>query len=108
VLKHIWDTEEQIEILEGIINRTIEKDENPKSHPQALQNKTPNPEEVMKDVKILVEKWNNETLSFEEQNVIKDKLRYLQTRCDWIKNPEQKQYIQQEIESLWQKILQSV
>ncbi len=108
VLKHIWDTEEQIEILEGIINRTIEKENHPASHPQALQNKTPNPEEVMKDVKILVEKWNSETLSFEEQNVIKDKLRYLQTRCDWIGNSEQKQYIQQEIESLWQKILQTV
>lgn len=108
VLKHIWDTEEQIEILEGIINRTIEKDDHPKSHPQALQNKTPDPEELMKDVKILVEKWNGGTLSFEEQNVIKDKLRYLQSRCDWIKNPDQKQYIQQEIENLWQKILQSI
>ncbi|MBD8082372.1 AAA family ATPase [Chryseobacterium caseinilyticum] len=108
VLKHIWDTEEQIEILEGIINRTIEKDDNPKSHPQALQNKAPNPEEVMKDVKILIDQWENGSLSFEEQNVIKDKLRYLQTRCDWIRNPEQKQYIQQEIESLWQKILQAV
>ncbi|WP_419868668.1 AAA family ATPase [Chryseobacterium sp. CT-SW4] len=107
VLKHIWDTEEQIEILEGIINRTIEKDESPQSHPQALQNKAPNAEEVMKDVKILVEKWEGGTLSFEEQNVIKDKLRYLQTRCDWIKNQEQKQYIQKEIEGLWQKILQS-
>ncbi|CAD7801261.1 ATPase RavA [Chryseobacterium aquaeductus] len=108
VLKHIWDTEEQIEILEGIINRIIEKDDHPKSHPQSLQNKTPNPEEVMKDVKILIEKWENENLSFEDQNVIKDKLRYLQTRCDWIGNPEQKQYIQKEIESLWQKILQTV
>ncbi|MCJ8153676.1 AAA family ATPase [Chryseobacterium sp. SSA4.19] len=107
ILKHIWDTEEQIEILEGIINRTIEKDDNPASHPQALRNKAPNPEEVMKDVKILVGKWESTTLSFEEQNVIKDKLRYLQTRCDWIRNPEQKQYIQQEIESLWQKILHS-
>lgn len=108
VLKHIWDTEEQIEILEGIVNRTIEKEEDAKAHPQALQNKTPNPEEVMKDVKILKDQWENGTLSFEEQNVIKDKLRYLQTRCDWIGNPEQKQYIQKEIESLWQKILQSI
>jgi MoxR-like ATPase len=82
VLKHIWDTEEQIEILEGII-KTIEKTKI-HSHPQALQNKTPNPEEVMKDVKILIDKWNG-GLSFEEQNVIKDKLRYLQTRCDWIR-----------------------
>ena len=86
----------------------IEKDENPQAHPQAMQNKAPNPEEVMKDVKILVDKWNLGNLSFEEQNVIKDKLRYLQTRCDWIRNQEQKQYIQQEIESLWQKILQAV
>lgn len=108
VLKHIWDTEEQIEILEGIVNRTIEKDENPKSHPQALHNKTPNPEEVMKDVKILIDQWENGNLSFEEQNIIKDKLRYLQTRCDWITNAEQKQFIQKEIENLWQKILQSV
>lgn len=107
VLKHIWDTEEQIEILEGIINRTIEKDDNPQSHPQALQNKTPNPEEVMKDVKILIDQWEIGGLSFEEQNVIKDKLRYLQTRCDWIANAEQKQFIQKEIEILWQKILQS-
>jgi MoxR-like ATPase len=108
VLKHIWDTEEQIEILEGIINRTIEKEDNPQSHPQALQNKTPNPEEVMKDVKILIDQWEIGGLSFEEQNVIKDKLRYLQTRCDWIANAEQKQFIQKEIETLWQKILQSV
>ncbi|WEK69521.1 MAG: AAA family ATPase [Candidatus Chryseobacterium colombiense] len=108
VLKHIWDTEEQIEILEGIINRTIEKDENPHSHPQALQNKTPNSEEVMKDVKILIDQWETGGLSFEEQNVIKDKLRYLQTRCDWVTHAEQKQFIQKEIESLWQKILQSV
>ncbi len=108
VLKHIWDTEEQIEILEGIVNRTIEKDDHPKSHPQAMQNKTPNPEEVMKDVKILVEKWNQGSLSFEEQNVVKDKLRYLQTRCEWIRNSEQKQFIQQEIENLWQKILQTI
>lgn len=107
VLKHIWDTEEQIEILEGIINRTIEKEDNPQSHPQALQNKTPNPEEVMKDVKILIDQWEIGGLSFEEQNVIKDKLRYLQTRCDWIANAEQKQFIQKEIENLWQKILQS-
>ncbi len=108
VLKHIWDTEEQVEILEGIINRTIEDDNHPKSHPQAMRNKAPDPEEVMKDVKILVAQWSQPELSFEEQNVVKDKLRYLQTRCDWIAQPEQKQFVQKEIEHLWQQILQTV
>ena len=108
VLKYIWDTEEQIEILEGIINHIIEKEVAEKAHPQALFNKIPNAEDVMKEVKYLADKWQEASLSFEEQNVIKDKLRYVQTRCDWVKNSEQKQYIQNEIESLWQKILQTV
>lgn len=108
VLKYIWDTEEQIEILQGIINHIIEKDDAPNAHPQALFNKAPNPEEVMKEVHYLAEKWQDKALSFEEQNIIKDKLRYVQTRCDWIMNPEQKQFIQKEIESLWQKILQTI
>jgi MoxR-like ATPase len=108
VLKYIWDTEEQIEILQGIINRIIEKDESPNAHPQALFNKAPNPEEVIKEVHYLAEKWEDTSLSFEEQNVIKDKLRYVQTRCDWVHNKEQKQFIQNEIENLWQKILQTI
>ncbi len=108
VLKYIWDTEEQIEILEGIINNIIEKDVNEKAHPQALFNKAPNPEEVIKEVQYLATKWQNEQLSFEEQNVVKDKLRYVQTRCVWIKNIEQKQFIQNEIENLWKKILQTI
>jgi MoxR-like ATPase len=108
VLKYIWDNEEQIEILEGIINKIIEKDNAAEAHPQALYNKTPDAESVMKEVNLLTEKWQDDDLSFEEQNVIKDKLRYIQTRCDWIKDSEQKKYIQEHIESLWQKILQTI
>ncbi len=107
VLKYIWDTEEQMEILAGIINTLIEKDMAPQSHPQALFNKLPNPEDVMKEVNLLAAQWEGQ-LSFEEQNVIKDKLRYIQTRCDWIKNPTQQQHIQEQIEALWKKILQTI
>lgn len=108
VLKYIWDSEEQIEILEGIINNIIDKEVEEKSHPQALLNKAPNPEEVLKEVKYLADKWENQTLTFEEQNVVKDKLRYVQNRCAWIKNREQKQFIETEIDNLWQKILQTI
>ncbi|RQO30276.1 ATPase [Taibaiella sp. KBW10] len=108
VLKHIWDTEEQIEILEGIINGIIDKDDDPKAHPQARFNKVPDPEEIMKDVQLLQAEWETGELKFEKQNIIKDKLRYLQTRADWIKSAEQKQFIQTEIEALWQKMLQTI
>jgi len=108
VLKYIWDTEEQIEILEGIINNIIEKDMDEKAHPQAVFNKAPNPEDIMKEVQYLADKWNTNGMSFEEQNVVKDKLRFVQTRCAWIRNPEKKQFIQTQIENLWQKILQTI
>lgn len=108
VLKYIWDTEEQIEILAGIIDAIIESDSSALAHPQALFNKTPNAEELAKEVVLLTEKWNSDNLSFEEQNMIKDKLRYVQTRCNWIKNNEHKQHIQTEIESLWHKMLQTI
>lgn len=108
VLKYIWDTEEQIEVLESMVNAVIEKDTTTAAHPQATFNKAPNPEEVIKEVQHLAARWQDRSLSFEEKNVIKDKLRYIQTRCDWIKDGEQKQYIQKEIEALWQNILQTL
>lgn len=108
VLKYIWDTEEQIEILAGIIDNIIKKEESEEAHPQALFNKVPNAEELLKEVILLKDKWESGQLSFEEQNVIKDKLRYVQTRANWIKNKEHKQHIETEIQSLWHKILQTL
>lgn len=108
VLKYIWDTEEQIELLAGIIDNIIETDNSPLAHPQALFNKTPNAEELTKEVTLLTGKWESGSLSFEEQNTVKDKLRYIQTRCNWIKNNEHKQHIQTEIEALWHKMLQTI
>jgi len=108
VLKYIWATEEQIEILAGIIDNVIEKDTTAAAHPQAVFNKAPNSEELIKEVQYLNTKWQSGSLSFEEQNIVKDKLRYVQTRCNWIKNNEHKQHIQTEIETLWQKMLQTI
>ncbi len=108
VLKYIWDTEEQIEILAGIIDSIIERDEEPNAHPQARFNKVPNAEELMKEVQLLASRWESGNLSYEEQNIVKDKLRYVQTRCNWVKKNEHKDHIQSEIELLWKKMLATV
>lgn len=107
VLKYIWDTEEQIELLAGVIDQVIEQEDSQEAHPQAMFNKVPNPEELMKEVNLLVKRWEEEP-SFEEQNLLKDKLRFIQTRCGWVKNQEHKQHLMTEIESLWKKMLQTV
>lgn len=108
VLKYIWDTEEQLEVLAALVDAVIEKDPDPQTHPRALANKLPNAEELMADVLALRNRWEHETLSFAEQNVLKDKLRYLQTRSLWLKNPEHRGHLQSEIERLWHTILQTL
>ena len=108
VLKYIWDTEEQIEILAGIVDKMMEPAKEEQAHPQALSNKVPSAEELMKEVELLNNKWDAGSLSFEEQNMIKDKLRYVQTRANWVTHPEHKNYIQHNIEALWQTILKTL
>ena len=108
ILKYIWDSEEQIELLAGLVDNVIEKDITPDAHPQARFNKNPNAEELMKEVNLLKGKWGSEGLTFEEKNVIKDKLRYVQTRCRWINNVEQKEHLEKEINELWQAMLTSI
>lgn len=106
VLKYIWDTEEQIEILSGMIDSVIEKELTTEAHPRAMADKRPNAEELMRDIAQLKAKWEGGEPSFEEQNAIKDKLRFLQSRSQWINEPIQKEHIQQEIEALWKEMLQ--
>lgn len=108
VLRYIWDTEEQIEILSGIVDKTLAKDEGNKPHPQATQTSAPNAEEMAKELALLNTKWDDSELSFEEQNILKDKLRFLQNRCNWIGNPEHKKHLQTQIEDLWKKMLQTI
>ena len=108
VLKYIWDTEEQIEILAGIIDQILDSESHQNPHPQAIGNRVPNAEELIREVKLLTSKWHSTELSFEEKNVIKDKLRYVQNRSLWIKNTEHQQHIHNEIETLWQIIFQTV
>lgn len=111
VLKFIWDNEEQIELLETIVKETLDKtkseSETLKDHPQAFQNHIANAEELMKDLNSLKQKWESKNINFNEQSVLKDKLRYLQTRCDWVKNEEQKEYLLNEVNSIWKLVLEN-
>ena len=105
VLKYTWDTEEQIEILAGLVDQIVSKEEHPKAHPQTHFNKMPDAEALMKEVNALSEKWNSDSLSYAEQNILKDKLRYLQSRSRWIPDGEPKEFLIGKIENLWKKAL---
>lgn len=108
VLRYIWDTEEQIEILAGIVNATIESGKEAELiHPRALENTTPDADKIFNEISKLSEQWDDERLSMSERNIIKDRLRYLNGRCEWIRNETQRSFVKQPIDDLWKKIIHS-
>lgn len=106
VLRYIWDTEEQREVIEGIVNGVVEADkEEPFQHPRALVNALPNADDIYKEVTTLAGKWESPEVSMAERTIIKDRLRYLNGRSQWIDNDVQRNYVQGPIDELWQKII---
>ena len=105
VLRHIWDTEEQREIISNIVSAVVDlsaKEE--ASHPRASLSSVPNPDEIYNEVEQLSQQWQEE-ISMADRSVIKDRLAHLNSRCGWIGNEEQRNYVQKPIDELWKKIM---
>lgn len=107
VLRYIWDTEEQREVITSIVNNVISVDTAPDAHPRALESGSVNADDLYREVQAMTEKWDDAHLPLAERTVIKDRLRYLSGRCQWISNDVQRQYVQTPIDVLWQKIIHS-
>jgi MoxR-like ATPase len=107
VLRYIWDTEEQVEVIASIVNSVVEADEEKiNQHPRASVNSVPNADEIYNDIMQMTKLWENPETSMADRSVIKDRLRYLNGRCEWIINEEQKLFVQKPIDELWEKIMQ--
>ncbi|MBO9732258.1 MAG: AAA family ATPase [Chitinophaga sp.] len=107
VLRYIWDTTEQQEIIAGIVNAMVAADEIAVAqHPRANATNTPDADEIYKELLQMTAQWDDAEVSDAEKSAIKDRLRYLNGRCEWIHNPTQREYVMQPVTALWKKILQ--
>ncbi len=109
VLKYVWDSEEQIEILAGMVDKIltdVEPIELP--HPQSNPDNSPNSEDLKKELDLISSKLEDSTTNFEEQNILKDKLRFLQSRVSWILNEDHKKLLESQIEEIWKSLLTKV
>lgn len=109
VLRHIWDTEEQREIIAGMVNTAIAADaEGDGHHPRAQENTLPDAEEIFQEVTLLAAQWQDPEVTMADRSLIKDRLSYLNGRCAWISNEEQRKYVQAPVDALWNEIMQRV
>ncbi|RYY51903.1 MAG: AAA family ATPase, partial [Chitinophagaceae bacterium] len=99
VMRYIWDTEEQQELIAGIVNSVIEADKDrTDTHPRALINPAPDADEIFKEVVHMTGQWEDDSIALGERTIIKDRLRFLSGRVEWIHNETQRKYVQEPID----------
>jgi MoxR-like ATPase len=107
ILRYIWDNLDQIQILEGIISEAITINMDDSNHAQADKNSLPDPEEILSAVETLKLKLESADIKASDKVIVKDHLRYLDGRSEWIGNETKREFVQKPINELWEKIIQT-
>jgi MoxR-like ATPase len=104
VLRHVWDREEQIEVIESIVAAVLASAEaNVGDHPQSRANRTPDPDAIARGFDDVEAK-----LSVDPANAAAaDELRLLASRLDWLPAGVAKDALVSRGAALWAKVTQA-
>jgi MoxR-like ATPase len=105
VVRHIWDTEEQREVLASLVGHALEKEaEAPGDHPRARPADGPDPEALARDLESIAEGAKNPALSNPERSYLRDRLGILEGRCQWVKDEQKREWLSQRVSELWPQV----
>ncbi|MGI4823646.1 MAG: AAA family ATPase [Janthinobacterium lividum] len=107
VLRYVWDTDEQREVVAGIVDAVVHADTLPDRHPRTAGHDAPDADALLREIGTLAAQWDLPETSPAERTAIKDQLRYLHGRAQWLTNEVQRAYVQEPLDALWQKALQA-
>jgi MoxR-like ATPase len=102
VVRHIWDTEEQQEILASLVDNAIKKEEPaPDDHRRARPADGPDAEALARDLDALGTALKNGPLPDSERAYLRDRLGILEGRCEWVKETAKREWLSSRIAELW-------
>ncbi len=102
VLRHIWDTEEQQEVLATLVDQTINKEQAaPDDHRRARAADGPDAEALARDLDALSTSLKNGPLPNSERAYLRDRLGILEGRCQWVKDNNRRDWLLKRITELW-------
>jgi MoxR-like ATPase len=103
VLRNIWDTEEQQEILASLVQAAIDRHheaEQTDSHPRSRNCNAPDPEALARDLQQISSHLSAPNVSATERTYLRDRLGLLAARCQWIEDRQQRDFLQKQIDEL--------
>ena len=105
VVRHIWDTEEQQEVLAGLVDQAINKQPvAPGDHPRAHAADGPDTEALARDLEAIEEALKNAALPEVEKSYLRDRLGILEGRCQWVKDTARREWLVQRTAELWPRL----
>jgi MoxR-like ATPase len=107
VVRYIWDTEEQIEVLSGVVQEALKRGgaaDEKQTHPRAFNEGGPDAESLAHDLDRLRERSAEANLPEHERVYLRDQLGLLAARCAWVKEEQQRSFLETRVAELWKKL----
>jgi MoxR-like ATPase len=104
VLRYIWDTEEQHEVIATIVQEMVDKADEAElktSHPRARGTQAPDADELARDLDRLARQLEQADLQSADRAVLLDQLGLLASRCQWVSDAQQRAFLEQQIDAIW-------
>lgn len=103
VLRHVWDREEQIEVIESIVAAALATtDDDATDHPQSRANRAPDPDVLASGLDDVAARLAADPADA----AAADELRLLTSRLDWLPAGVAKDDLSRRADALWKKIEQ--
>lgn len=104
VFRHIWDTEEQREVLAAQVAEAIGKSgEEADAHPRARGGAAPDPEALARDLEAVEKKLSDAQLAASERAAARDRLAALAARVQWVGDAAARTFLGGKVDALWAK-----
>jgi len=105
VLRYIWDSEDEQEILASLVSQALESAEDEEravGHPRSMVSDAPDPEQLSEDLSQIGTAVGRADAA--ELSVLRDRLVLLTARCQWVVDAQQRSFLENEVNNLWQRL----
>lgn len=107
VLRYIWDSEEQQEIVAAIVQEAVDRADEAElavAHPRAKIGNAPDAEELTRELDRLRSRADQPELKEAERTVLRDQLGLLSGRCAWIVDSQARTFLESQAAQLWKQL----
>lgn len=111
VMEHLWDIEEQRELLRSAVREVIDAapaDGQTRIHPRATAAELPDPDDLLTELENLAREAQEQLGEGEAlPNTLADRLSAIEGRLQWLRNDEQRAYLNEKVTEAWTLLKQA-